>query len=73
MLYDRNDPVVNVEYVRKLSSQYRNGGVVLEDSMHKLRLELFKDHSMLSRWDEIHNNKWWMDELSCRVVLSFLF
>ena len=74
VIYDRNDPVVNVEYVRKLASQYSNGGVVLEDSSILTSCVLnFTDHSMLSRWDEIHNNKWWMDELSCRVVsyLSF--
>ena len=76
VLYDKNDPVANVEYVRKLSSQYLNGGVVIEDSMPTFLTSCvlnFTDHSMLSRWDEIHNNKWWIDELSCRVAsyLSF--
>ena len=76
VLYDKNDPVVNVEYVRKLSSQYLNGGVVIEDSMPTFLTSCvlnFTDHSMLSRWDEIHNNKWLIDELSCRVAsyLSF--
>jgi len=76
VLYDRNDPVVNVDYVRKLASHYPDGGVAVESNPSRRLTHCvlnFTDHSMLSRWDEIHNNKWWMNELTCKVVsyLSF--
>lgn len=28
----------------------------------------FTLHSMLSRWDDVGSNKWWINELNCRIV-----
>lgn len=70
LIYDKSDPVVDTDYVRKLSSQYTSGGVLTTVDNVKLSSCVlnFTDHSMLSRWDEIHNNKWWLNEMTCRVV-----
>lgn len=76
VVYDRGDPVVKTSRIRDLaraydaSGQHVYKGVVDDTSGQRLRscVYNFTMHSMLSRFDDVHANKWWMNELTCRLA-----
>lgn len=70
VLYDSGDPVVSTVAIRRLrDGLLKDAGM---DSTHSKTVHScvtnFTCHSMLSKWDDVGRNKWWMNELSCKVV-----
>jgi len=63
--YDQGDPVVSTLAVRELADKYRK-----QDTAGRVQSCVlnFTMHSMLSKWDDVGANKWWINELYCGMV-----
>eukprot|EP00656_Telonema_subtile_P042119 TRINITY_DN4756_c0_g5_i1.p1 TRINITY_DN4756_c0_g5~~TRINITY_DN4756_c0_g5_i1.p1 ORF type:complete len:381 (-),score=92.40 TRINITY_DN4756_c0_g5_i1:113-1255(-) len=65
VLYDQADPVVDTAAVRRLATKYRQQGSA---GLTQSCVLNFTMHSMLSKWDDVGANKWWLNELDCNIV-----
>ena len=58
VIYDHQDNTVSTASARNLSTEANASSCVLN----------FTQHSFLSTYDDLNVNKWWLNEVSCRIV-----
>merc|ERR1712166_972122 len=63
VLYDNGDPVISTPAVRILTAKYREQVPDTQSCVFN-----FTMHSMLSKWDDLGQSKWWINEVSCDIV-----
>lgn len=63
VLYDHRDPVVDTAPIRELITSFRSNARGQQHCVMN-----FTMHSMLSQWDDYGEEKWWMNELYCKIV-----
>ena len=65
VLYDRLDPVVSTGAVRDLLAAYGAAGLARPPQRCVYN---FTMHSMLSMYDDVGQNKWWLPSVACAAV-----